>query len=644
MTRDEAKRAAHERMAWYLQSVKGVQSLERAFRCLNPAHEDRNPSMHFDRQRNRVKCFACGESYDVFDLVRMDEGLTDMRRVFDRTYEILGFEVGEKAQASHREDDYLRKARERIGQTDYPARRGIGEVVVRRMGLGFDPAFSTKAGDGQYTKWQALVLPGSDGVVLRNTQTDARKNDRIRKRGKPGLYNVEALREKGPVFVVEGEFDCLSVLEAGAQAVALGSVANVRLLLGTLDAMQNPVGERAHAQPLLIAMDNDTSGEKARDALLAGLEARGIAAQVVQIAEGYNDPNEALCADRNAFVEAVQSARDVEARARERARERYLQTCAGAHVQAFVDRIAGSADTPAYSTGFAQVDAALDGGLFEGLYILGAITSLGKTTFAMQVADQIAMQGQDVLVFSLEMARSELMAKSISRLTSQHCLEIGDDIRLAKTTRGIMAGKRYRQYSPEEMACIQGAVKEYMGYADRLFIQEGIGDIGPVQVRRTVETHVEVTGNRPVVLVDYLQILAPYSDRMSDKQNTDRAVLELKRISRDFELPVIGISSFNRQNYTSPVKMESFKESGAIEYSSDVLLGLQLRGAGTEDFDVTEEKARNPRAIELKVLKNRNGVVGESVAFEYYAMFNMFREEKRETVKGKVSVGKGWKR
>ena len=60
--------------------------------------------------------------------------------------------------------------------------------------------------------------------------------------------------------------------------------------------------------------------------------------------------------------------------------------------------------------GVCALDRALDGGLYEGLYIVGAISSLGKTTLVTQIGDQIASGGQDVLVFSLEMARAELMA------------------------------------------------------------------------------------------------------------------------------------------------------------------------------------------------------------------------------------------
>jgi len=74
------------------------------------------------------------------------------------------------------------------------------------------------------------------------------------------------------------------------------------------------------------------------------------------------------------------------------------------------------------------------------------------------------------------------------------------------------------------------------------------------------------------------------------------------------------------------VTMEAFKESGAIEYSSDVLIGLQLKGAGSQNFDANEAKKKNPREIELVVLKNRNGATGKKVEYEYYPLFNYFKE------------------
>ena len=112
-------------------------------------------------------------------------------------------------------------------------------------------------------------------------------------------------------------------------------------------------------------------------------------------------------------------------------------------IEIFKNDIAKSKDTPVISTGFEILDDKLDGGLYPGLYVIGAISSLGKTTLVLQIADQIAKAGQDVLFFSLEMARNELMAKSISRQTYINTLATSGAAENAKTTRGILTGKRY---------------------------------------------------------------------------------------------------------------------------------------------------------------------------------------------------------
>lgn len=75
--------------------------------------------------------------------------------------------------------------------------------------------------------------------------------------------------------------------------------------------------------------------------------------------------------------------------------------------------------------------------------------------------------------------------------------------------------------------------------------------------------------------------------------------------------------------------MEAFKESGAIEYSSDVLFALQFKGAGAGKgkFDVKAARDKNPREIELYILKNRNGRTPQNpINFAYYPVFNYFRE------------------
>lgn len=691
MRREDALAYIKAQMERYL-AFKGI-NVQKPFHCLNPDHPDQNPSMGFDRRREKVHCFSCGADYDVIDVIGIDYGIADYRETFQKACDLFGVTVSEGTQGSaappkipasarvareratafkgHHlppsrnsslranannqnphppaqsaeegvqginpltgvkgaaplcvplaspEDltPYFQACHERVSQTDYLKRRGIGEAVARRFTLGFDPGYAKSTGG---SVWRALIIPtGVESYVARNTSPGADKKSRYRKHGQSLLFNAAALFEAGkPVFVVEGEIDALSVIEVGGEAIALGSTANAGSFIKLVES-------RKPARPLLLALDDDPTGRATEDGIAEALKRIDAPFYRVNPYGGLKDANDALTHDRESFSHEVKSAERIEDEAQKARREAYFQNSAAAHLQRFIDGIAESVDTPCVSTGFEKLDAALDGGLYEGLYIVGAISSLGKTTLVSQIADQIAMRGDDVLIFSLEMARSELIAKSISRHTLVNTLENKGDIRNAKTARGITSGRRYFLYSDAERALIQAAISAYGAYAGHIYISEGIGDIGVAQIRQTVENHTLFTGRSPVVIVDYLQILAPCSERATDKQNTDRAVMELKRVSRDFKIPVIGISSFNRANYREAVTMEAYKESGAIEYSSDVLIGLQLKGAGEKEFNATEQKQKNPREIELVVLKNRNGAIGGKIAFEYYPLFNFWKE------------------
>lgn len=656
MDRDQARAEAKGRIEEYLQR-RGIDT-RKDFTCLNPQHADKHPSMKLDRKHNRVKCFSCKASYDVFDLIAMDYNL-DSKAAFAKAYEIFSLQVDgtprrsdqeeasgmdgqnqdKTGQDTHTDTDththkaeqdytqYYEACKRRITETDY--HRGLSADVLERHWIGYEPEFKTKDQDtGEFTAWRALIIPtGKGSYTVRNTDPQASKKNRYRNRGAAQVFNAKALQtSERPVIIVEGEIDAMSIEEVGGEAVGLGSLDNIPLLLRILEA-------KRPSQPLIIALDEETEPEKQKtvDAhekeLTDGLERLKIPYYRLRPFAGYHDANEALEKDREAFTEAVARAEAIEKQAAEEEKEAYLRTTAGAALQQFINGIADSANTPCLSTGFKVLDSVIEGGLYEGLITIGAISSLGKTSLVLQIADQVAEAGSDVLIFSLEMARTELMSKSISRHTLQLSLAQGMDTRNAKTARGITDGKRYAQYNRSETQLITEAVSAYRKYADRIYIQEGIGSIGTDQIRQTVEKHIRFTGRRPLCICDYLQILAPYSERMSDKQNTDKAVLELKRISRDLKIPVIAVSSFNRGNYNTEVAFECFKESGAIEYGSDILIGLQLKGAGEKNFNSTVEKKRNPRQVELVILKNRQGKVGDRILYEYYPMFNYFDEK-----------------
>jgi replicative DNA helicase len=95
-----------------------------------------------------------------------------------------------------------------------------------------------------------------------------------------------------------------------------------------------------------------------------------------------------------------------------------------------------------------------------------------------------------------------------------------------------------------------------------IIILEGLGNIRVdsegmnrndkrVTVRDKVIKHQSVTGTPPVVLIDYIQLLASKDPRMTDKQAVDYNVMALKQLSRDCNIPIIGISSLNRDSYRS---------------------------------------------------------------------------------------------
>lgn len=650
-----ATEAVKERLTEYVESLtdhssKGNRKAYICPICGSGTGRSKTGAFTITPEGTSWKCFACDRGGDVLDLIGYVEGLENYKDKIARAGELFNLDIEQgtgyqkqdkTGQNTHthmnihteEKENYLTlysEARKHIKETDYPRKRGLSDEILERFGIGYIAEWRHPKVSQNVPTSPRLIIPVSQTCYLardtreNNNIPDAQKNYAKSKVGGMDLFNSIAFTNNAdqPIFIVEGEIDALSIMEVGGVAVGLGSTGNVKNLVNTLD------GKKLE-RPLLLALDNDLTGRTKQKELGELLQAKKIPYKITNLmADGVKDPNEMLVRNRedlkNRVEDAINSIKDD--------KESYLETSTDNYIQDFLNGITNSVNTPCISTGFKGIDEALDGGLYEGLYIVGAISSLGKTTLITQIADQVAEAGHDVLIFSLEMARTEIMAKSISRNTIKEVVENGGEVKNAKTARGITAGSRYESYSNTEKDLIKKAVTRYGEYANHIYITEGVGDVGAQQIRETVEKHVQYTGNTPLVIIDYLQILAPYNDRATDKQNTDKAVMELKRISRDFKTPVIGISSFNRDNYNNPVSMQSFKESGAIEYSSDILIGLQLKGAGTKDpetnksFDPTEAKKKNPREIELVVLKNRNGQTGTKIDLLFYPLFNYFTE------------------
>ena len=510
--------------------------------------------------------------------------------------------------------DYIAQtAQHRAEALTYWKSRGLSEDTADRFNIGYDPS----------TKEVIIPYPGAQYYVARYTQT-APNGEGKRYRYPAGiskeLFNAPALTGGAEnVFITEGQIDAITLEQLDGAAVGSNEAGQIT------DAISR---HGTTAKRFFIIPDADHTGTEKAGKMLEALTAAGLEAYIYPLPDGMHDCNDCLQKDGAGLWDWIREAPVFADRIKAEALAEYNAISGAGRMAGLFAYIKDSEKRPVISTGYPTLDLELGdggvipGGLTAGLYTIGAISSLGKTTFVMQMADHIAASGRDVLIIALEMAAFELMAKSISRITTETAGRDSD----RKTVQGILQGTRWTHYSPEERQTIDRAAAIYAELAKHIFIAEGIGTIGAAEVRKAVEKHRKIRGAAPVVIVDYLQILAPADPRATDKANTDAAVLEMKRISRDYNTPVICISSFNRSNYRERVSMEALKESGAIEYSSDVVIGLQLEGAGGKDFDVDKAKAANPRKIEAVILKNRNAPTGKTIPFEYEARFNLFRD------------------
>lgn len=602
-----------------------------------------------DKKRpGQIHCFACGFDGDILALIQQERGLDfkaaleyaaaelsipldDLRPARPRSSAAADFAEADAAELrSLSETDtgsepapapqpdnraYYKRCRERItdpAAVTYLRARGVSLETAQRCGIGFDPA-ADPAGSGHKTP--RLIIPVTPAhYIARSTEPATPKAfAKLNNKGAEiGIFDpAGALYNGGAVFVTEGAIDALSIIEAGGEAIALNSTSNAEKLLKKLEA-------KPTAATLLLCLDNDEAGRKAARLLSEGLQRLNISNQNTgpAICADFKDPNERLTARGcNDLAAAVKEAA---ARAE---RPDNTSFYLDALMQGEIEKFKEGRDR---KTGFANLDKEA-GGLYPGLYVLAAISSLGKTSFALQIADQIAAAGTDVIFFSLEQSRLELVSKSLARLTYQ-----------TNPAHAVTALKIRQGYIFDETLDAIADYKEAI--QDRLSIVEGNFSCNVSYIREYTRQYMQRTGTKPVIFIDYLQILQGEGDRrQSSKELIDSTITELKRISRELDITVFVISSLNRMNYLTPVSFEALKESGSIEYSADVIYGLQLRCINQDNpfgkegklkekrEKIRDAKAANPREIELLCLKNRYGISSFSCYFDYFPANDLFR-------------------
>jgi len=242
----------------------------------------------------------------------------------------------------------------------------------------------------------------------------------------------------------------------------------------------------------------------------------------------------------------------------------------------------------AVSTGFAPLDKMFSGGLLRScVYVLAARPGMGKTTFALQIADHIA-EGGGVLFVSLEMSVEQLMAKRISRLT------------------GI----------PSDRVLLQRIDSE----------AEYSKIVAAGQQLQTL--HLHISGNPSVtvsavkhmarripalrcIMIDYFGLLTTTEKRVSRYEAMTAISRDLKTLAGSLDVPIVVLAQLNRENTGRQDKrpqLSDLRDTGALEQDADSVIMLHRQ----DYYEMTEEPLGSHEAAELEIIvrKSRFGSVG----------------------------------
>ncbi len=248
----------------------------------------------------------------------------------------------------------------------------------------------------------------------------------------------------------------------------------------------------------------------------------------------------------------------------------------------------GAQDVTGVRTGFYDLDRATAGLQPGDLIILAARPSMGKTSMALNIAENVAVdEGLPVVVFSMEMGASQLalrMVGSQGRIDQQHL--------------------RTGRLDNEEWGRLAEATERLSKAA--IFIDETPALTGP-ELRARARRQARQSGRLGLIVIDYLQLM---SGSGSDGENRATEVGEisrgLKALAKELQCPVVALSQLNRSVESRTDKrpmMSDLRESGAIEQDADLIAFIYRD-------EYYNKESKEPGVAEIIIAKQRNGPVG----------------------------------
>jgi len=576
----------------YLQLEKEGSS----YKALCPFHPDKNPSFYIKPSEQFFKCFGCDTKGDVITFA-MKYHNVDFKEAVKMLADEIGLSIGSKQTEENTQVEklslekivaYVETCYQYANLTNYFTDRGISLHLIDKYKIGFD------------IENNAIVLPIFQGgqiiSYVRRNLDDNKPRYEFPKGSNAIPFNVDLLKDEQQtnVFITEGIFDALTIEAAiGQSAIALNGCENQKEFLQVLN--QNKPKDKN----FYILFDNDEAGCKAAKQLFDKMKNQYKVA--ICKWEGnlpYKDINEFWTSNPEECTKFLKWQLKV-------AFKPHSLIVLMDDYKAYIE----GEKSKTVPTGFKQLDEVLNGGLVPAnIYAFGAEPSVGKTTFILQLVDNLLQQGLECVILSAEMSIEELLTRIFCRELAKK--KIGHKVAAYDFYRKLRTNTATQEEKQDYWQVVVDYTKKYH---DKLHI---IKSSKLEEVKYTLQYL-----NNPVLFIDYLQLLKPQANYQSEKQRVDMVLEEIFEIKDDFNIPIVVISSLNRSGY-GKTGLDAFKESGDIEY--DVAAAFLMQR--DDDRVVHDSYKGNGYTIYFKCVKNRYGSIGDNITMRFWGGIYLFEE------------------
>lgn len=579
----------------YIGKYLPLQKEGSSYKTVCPFHPDRNPSFYVKPSDQYFHCFGCNVGGDVITFAMKYHNI-DFKEAIRMLAEEIGLILGSKQTEENAQKEklsidqiiaYVEICHQHSNLTSYFADRGISASLISKYKVGFD------------VENNAVVFPiVIDGQIVSYLKRNL-DNDKPRYEFPKGSnaipFNVDLLKDEKQtdIFIVEGIFDALTIEAAIKQpAIALNGCENQKEFLQVLNQLK-PKGKKFY-----ILFDNDEAGNKAAKQLFDKMKSQYNVAICKWEGVPYKDINEFWQNSQDECINFLKW----------QLKAAFFPYSLINLATQYIDFIR-SEKFKTISTGFKQLDNVLNGGFVAGnLYIFGAKPSVGKTTFLLQLMDNLLQQGYNCVFLSAEMSHEEILTRIFCR--EYGLKRVGVKVPAFDFYRKIRTRTATQEEMQEFMSVMQDYIKRY-AFVLHILESQKLDEVYYILDRL----------QKPILFIDYLQLLQPVGQYQSDKQRVDLIMQELFEIKNKFLIPIIAVSSLNRENYDKD-DMTAFKESGSIEYGTAAAFLMQR----DHNRDIHDAYKGNGYTINFKCVKNRYGSIGDNITMRFWGGIYLFEE------------------